>query len=67
MNENKMEQIAVLFGKKLHEEFKMKLGDAIFITKFTEYGLIVNDCPYHHWARLLTDLLIGEAVIINDK
>lgn len=66
MSENKMEQVAAMFGKKLGEEFKMKMGDAIFMAKITEHGLVVNDCQYHHWAAMLTDLLTGQAVIVDD-
>jgi hypothetical protein len=63
--QNKMAAVAALFGKKLGEEFKMQMGDAVFIAKITEHGLVVNDCLYHHWAPMLTDLLMGEAVIID--
>jgi hypothetical protein len=65
MAENKMTEVAKLFGKQLGEEFKMKMGDAVFIAMITEYGMVVNDCQYHHWAPMLIDLLMGKAVIID--
>ena len=67
MAENKMEVVAQLFGKKLCEEFKFRIGGAVFVAKITESGLVVNDCQYHHWAPMLTDLLIGEAEIVEDE
>lgn len=58
---NKMEAVAQLFGKKLGEEFKIKLFTGrVWIAKFTSNGL------KHCHNDYLKDLLTGEAVIIND-
>lgn len=48
MVKNRMEQVAAMFDKKLYEEFKMQVGDAVFVAKITDHGLVVNDCLYHH-------------------
>lgn len=71
MAENKMEQVAALFGKKLGEEFKLlsKYKDKVDC-KFTKRGLMYLDKNFFDWQVsgdiLLTDLLTGKAVIIND-
>lgn len=72
MNDNKMEQVAKLFGKKLGEKFKVKSGirnsysatvvftpSGFFI--WNGGGVVVNRMT------ILDDLLTGEAVIIDGR
>jgi len=73
MAENKMEQVAVMFGKKLGEEFKIKweyLGINIYDCRFEENGLFTHyeeeyDDVYED-NDLLKMLLTGEAVIVDE-
>lgn len=68
-SKNKMEQVAALFGKKLNEEFKIKLFTGrVWIVKFTSNGLKHCHKDYE-WLRAndyLKDLLTGEAVIVDE-
>lgn len=71
MTENKMEQVAAMFGKKLGEMFTVKWGspDFMFDCRFDEYGLYVLSVPPfsdYFSERLLYDLLKGRAVIVDD-
>jgi hypothetical protein len=73
MAENKMEQVAAMFGKKLDEEFKIKYGDGLAFeaaVKFTKKNFRVKHLPlqdYWSWDNeLLADLLTGKAVIVDD-
>jgi len=68
MAENKMEQVAALFGKKLGEQFYMKINRNIYTVKLTRQGLkaLTN---YNAWESInlhLSKLLTGEAVIVDD-
>ena len=76
MAENKMEQVAQMFGKKLGEEFVMKWGnewgDVEYLCEFTARGLrcypsVKNDIKFNFsnndWLFLL---LTGEAVIVDE-
>lgn len=70
MAENKMEQVAALFGKKLGEEFIVKTrykGD--LKCKFTNRGLYYFDECVHFWGNtssyILEDLLTGRVVIVD--
>lgn len=72
MAENKMEQVAALFGKKLGEEFTMSLRKDKYKAKFdNERGLIFHENPPYKpvWSTnsaFLRLLLTGEAVIVDD-
>ena len=72
MIENKMTEVAKLFGKKLGEEFIMKWGTVEYLCMFTARGLrcypsAKNKEKYTYsnndWLFLL---LIGEAVIVDE-
>lgn len=70
MAENKMEQVAQLFNKKLGEEFAVKDQYKAVFCKFTEQGLLCLDTAFFVWQKsndsLLQSLLTGEAVIVDD-
>ena len=68
--ENKMEQVAALFGKKLGEHFRVK-NEPYNDYVFTEEGLYVVDTS-NVWVPtqepiILHDLLTGEAEIAEDE
>lgn len=67
MAENKMEQVAELFGKKLNERFKVKAleNQEPFEAYFTSSGLIVTFDNYPS-TLLLQLMLIGEAMIVDE-
>lgn len=67
MAENKMAEVAQLFGKKLGEEFHFKVGKTVMKAKWTKRGLMTTDSagrwlPCGYTPALLT----GQAVIINE-
>ena len=70
MAENKMEQVAAMFGKKLGERFTVERDydrfDCEFATcGFVTYGAYEN--PYMDFDGLiLEDLLTGRAVIVDE-
>jgi hypothetical protein len=71
MNENRMAEVAKLFGKGLDEEFKVKstIRNSYSATVvFTSSGLFISDAGPIVVSRMtiLDDLLTGEAVIIDD-
>ena len=70
MAENKMEQVAALFGKKLNERFTVRYDNCLFDCKFTDCGFIsygAYDNPYLDFDTfILQDLLVGRAVIVDD-
>jgi hypothetical protein len=82
MAENKMEQVAKLFGKKLGEEFSVLLQgeytinakvNSIWRMKFMHRGLYIyipNGGPDGGWwafnRPVLSDLLTGKAEIVED-
>ena len=71
MAENKMEQVAAMFGKKLNEEFKIITPQGrIRTVKFTaEYGLMYYDRIEREWNKnfvYLNFLCEGKAVIVDD-
>lgn len=68
MAENKMAEVAKMFGKKLGEEFDIKWGECEYTIRFTKDGMEVTD-DYGEWyeAQLYRVLLTGEAVITGDK
>jgi hypothetical protein len=64
-----MEQVAAMFGKKLGEEFKIKVFTGrVWIAMFTSKGLkhCHNDNAWLMANDYLNDLLTGEAVIVDD-
>lgn len=70
MAENKMEQVAKLFNKKLGERFSVKVNNQIYDCSFKEYGFDSYGAyanPYLDLdAFILQELLRGTAVIINE-
>ena len=73
MSENKMAEVAKMFGKELGEEFRVKdsLTGKIYVGSFDSYGMkaYVNGFP-HSWKPrrdMVMRLIVGEAVIINEN
>ena len=66
MAENKMEQVAALFGKKLGEEFKLRYKGKIYRAYFHKSGLRVRALYHAFHDSVLIELLTGEAVIVDD-
>ena len=70
MAENKMEQVAMMFGKKLGERFTVERDHDRFDCRFTKHGLDtfgVYENPYMSFdVFILEELLTGRAVIVND-
>lgn len=74
MAENKMEQVAALFGKRLGEEFRVKdlLTGDIYVASFHSYGMRVaflhseKPCWDGGWDLLKRLILGGSAVIADD-
>lgn len=70
MAENKMEQVAAIFGKKLNEPFYLKDHKGVVLSYvFTESGMYFlnhgeKDINDHY--RLLK-LLVGNAEIVEDE
>jgi len=67
MAENKMAQVAEMFGKKIGEEFKLTIK-----ARFNERGLEVlyNNFGYQDWildSDYLEDLLAGKTLIVEDE
>ena len=69
MNENRMAEIAKLFNKKLFDTFHVKLGSDPVSARFSPYGFEWFDehCIWNKNGELLNRLLIGQAVIVDDK
>lgn len=67
MVDNKMEQVAAIFGKKLGERFTVKRDHMMFDCRFTKHGLDtfgVYENPYMSLdVFILEELLTGVAVI----
>ncbi len=70
MAENKMEQVAKLFGKRLlGEEFVISVRQVKYVALFSYDGLEIYNTCYDCWQidyERLADLLTGKAVIIDD-
>ncbi|MGN8831156.1 hypothetical protein ACTQV0_08195 [Selenomonas montiformis] len=64
---NKMEVVAALFGKKLGEEFEIYYKDENYTAYFRNEGLRVRGLFYLMWDNALVALLIGGAVIVDEK
>ena len=73
MTENKMEQVAAMFGKRLNEPFKLKdsISGEIFSATFDNYGMrACIDGFSTSWKPrrdLVMRLIVGEAVIAEEK
>ncbi len=67
--QNKMEQVAALFGKKLGEEFTAVIYDEVMSCKFSHNGLKIKTPDGWHTSNggWLSCLLIGEAKIVEVK
>ena len=72
MAENKMEQVAAMFGKELDEQFYIVICKKKYVARFTVFGLSVldesaNPCEWDlGHSRLLECLSIGRAVIVDE-
>jgi hypothetical protein len=66
MPENKMAEVAGLFGKKLNEEFKICYKNENYTAYFRNEGLRVRGLFCLTWDNALVALLTGRAVIVND-
>jgi len=69
MAENKMEQVAQMFGKKLNEDFKAVIWDSVMECRFTKGGLEIkqDNGLYRNNGNWLSCLLTGEAEIVECK
>lgn len=66
MAENKMAQVAEMFGKKLDEVFTVTYVDMVVNANFTSQGLCVGDMSWEYGARVLSMMLLGEAEIVEE-
>jgi hypothetical protein len=70
MAENKMAEVAKMFGKRLGERFQVKIDNQIYDCSFREYGFDsygAYENPYLSFdAFILQELLTGTAVIVDD-
>lgn len=66
---NKMEQVAALFGKKLNEEFVVRLGNRRErMAYFSEKGLyVLGTTRFVISDTALKELLVGYAEIVEDE
>lgn len=69
MAENKMAQVAAMFGKKLGERFVIEYDRHVMTCMFDDHGLVLfMDTTFtaeYIEARMLEALLCGEAKIID--
>lgn len=65
MSENKMAEVAKLFGVELNEEFGLKNSN--FRYKLTTYGLRKRHITLEEWTNsiMLDDLLLGKVEIVK--
>ena len=68
MPENKMAEVAALFGKELDEEFRVKSchPEGNCIGRFSKYGFEGHNQTATANVAVFLLLLTGRAVIIND-
>ena len=70
MAENKMAEVAKMFGKKLGERFTVERDHDRFDCEFAPCGFMVRgvyENPYLDFdAFILQDLLVGRAVIVDE-
>ncbi len=65
MKENKMAEVAQLFGKELGEEFKVKLTTGeVILCRFSETRLWYWWRDWYISDKVLAQLIAGEAVIV---
>lgn len=71
MAENKMAQVAEMFGKKMGERFTIIMGNKKLDARFMRYGLELMGAYENPYIDLdsyvLMDLLTGDAEIAGDK
>ena len=69
MAENKMEQVAAIFGKKLNEEFVVRLGNRRErMAYFAGKGLyVLGTTRFVISDTALKELLTGQAEIVEDE
>ena len=71
MSDNKMAEVAKLFGKRLGERFTVERAHDRFDCEFSTFGFMARGAyenPYMDFeCFILEDLLTGRAVIVNDK
>jgi hypothetical protein len=70
MSENKMAEVAKMFGKELGERFTINFYNRLYGAIFDKGGLRVfsDEIFEDELSRLLLEgLIIGNAVIVNDK
>jgi hypothetical protein len=70
MAENKMAQVAQMFGKQLNEAFIARYDGILLDCRFTENGF--ESCPYGDEfydddADMMQFLILGEAEIVEDE
>lgn len=67
--ENKMEQVAAMFGKKLNEEFVVRLGNRRErMAYFSDKGLyVLGTTRFVVSDTASKELLTGEAEIVEEK
>jgi hypothetical protein len=67
MAENKMEQVAAMFGKKLGEEFTLIDEDRRkYKAVINKNGLRVHGMYKGFWENTLFKLIVGTAVIVDE-
>ena len=67
MADNKMAEVAHLFGKKLGEEFTLRYGSAVVKAEFNFDGLYITTKNFYAiHANWLQHLLTGSAVIVDE-
>ena len=66
MVENKMEQVAAMFGKKLNEEFTIKYSDNYYKAYFCTRGIRVRALYCDFWDIVFVGLIMGTVKIVNE-
>lgn len=67
MADNKMAEVAKMFGKKIGERFTVRHDNCLFDCTFADCGFIVYGAYDDFDAFLLHYLLIGRAVIVDER
>lgn len=70
MAENKMKQVAAIFGKRLYEEFTVKYQISKYKWCIEEQMVFANNgltCHGKSKDVILRQLLTGKAVVIDDR
>ena len=64
--ENKMSEVAKIFGKNLYEKFHFEFKSETFVGYFTENGIVYgNDKNWMEDERMLIPFVFGECKIID--